>query len=78
MSDDVTDKGAGLITHQADSRIATTLPSSGTFYVRVGDLQRKGGPEYGYRLRVGAPQPDFELRVTPSEINAGGRHERDP
>jgi hypothetical protein len=71
MSDDVTDKGAGLITHQSDSRIATTLPSSGTFYVRVRDLQRKGGPEYGYRLRVGAPQPDFEVRVTPSEINAG-------
>jgi len=71
MSDDVTDKGAGLITHQSDSRIATTLPSSGTFYVRVRDLQRKGGPEYGYRLRVGAPQPDFEVRVTPSEINTG-------
>ena len=71
VSDDVPDKGAGLITHQSDSRIATTLPSNGTFYVRVGDLQRKGGPEYGYRLRVGAPQPDFEVRVTPSEINAG-------
>jgi hypothetical protein len=71
-SDDVADRGAGLIAHQADSRIMMTLPSSGTYYVRVGDLQRKGGPEYGYRLRVSAPQPDFEVRVTPSEINAGG------
>ena len=71
LCDDVTDKGAGLITHQADSRIMIALPSNGTFYLRVGDLQRKGGAEYGYRLRVSAPQPDFELRVTPPEINAG-------
>ena len=70
-SDDVSDKGSGLITHQADSRITFSLPASGTYHLRVGDLQRKGGPEYGYRLRVSAPQPDFELRVTPSEINAG-------
>jgi hypothetical protein len=71
LCDDVTDKGAGLITHQADSRIMIALPSNGTYYLRVGDLQRKGGAEYGYRLRVSAPQPDFELRVTPPEINAG-------
>jgi hypothetical protein len=70
-SDDVSDKGSGLITHQADSRITFSLPANGTYHLRVGDLQRKGGPEYGYRLRVSTPQPDFELRVTPSEINAG-------
>jgi hypothetical protein len=71
VSDDVPDKGSGLITHQADSRIAFSFPANGIYHLRVGDLQRKGGPEYGYRLRVSAPQPDFELRVTPSEINAG-------
>jgi hypothetical protein len=71
VSDDVSDKGSGLITHQADSRVTFSLPANGTYHLRVGDLQRKGGPEYGYRLRVSAPQPDFELRVTPSEINAG-------
>ena len=71
VSDDVADKGSGLITHQADSRITLSLPANGTYHLRVGDLQRKGGPEYGYRLRVSRPQPDFELRVTPSEINAG-------
>ena len=70
-SDDVVDKGEGLMTHHADSRITVTLPSNGTYYLRVGDLQRKGGPEYGYRLRVSAPQPDFEVRATPSGINAG-------
>ncbi len=71
VSDDVPDKGAGLVTHQADSRVMMTLASAGTYFLRVGDLQRKGGAEYGYRLRVGPPQPDFEVRVTPSEINAG-------
>jgi len=71
VSDDAADTGAGLITHQADSRILAVLPASGTYYLRVGDLQRKGGAEYGYRLRVGAPQPDFDVRVTPAEINAG-------
>jgi hypothetical protein len=71
VSDDAPDKSAGLITHQSDSRIAATLPSGGTYYLHVRELQRKGGPEYGYRLRVSSPQPDFEVRVTPSEINAG-------
>ena len=46
VSDDAADKGAGLITHQADSRILAVLPASGTYYLRVGDLQRKGGAEY--------------------------------
>ena len=27
------------------------------------------GEEYGYRLRLSAPQPDFELRVVPSSIS---------
>jgi len=70
ISDDYTDKGSGLITHQADSKITFSLPAGGTYFLRVGDIQRKGGSEYGYRLRVSAPQPDFELRITPSEINA--------
>jgi hypothetical protein len=39
--------------------------------VRVADVQRHGGPEFGYRLRVGPPRQNFELRVTPAEINAG-------
>ncbi len=70
FNDDHPDKGSGLITHQADSRLTFSLPASGTYFVRVEDVQRKGGPEYGYRLRVSAPQPDFELRIAPSEINA--------
>jgi hypothetical protein len=71
INDDVEDAGAGLLTHQADSVLAATLPTTGTYFLRVGDTQHNGGPEFGYRLRISAPRPDFELRVTPSAINAG-------
>jgi hypothetical protein len=71
FNDDSPDEGAGLETHHADSRIMVKLPTAGSYYLYLGDVQQKGGPEYTYRLRIGAPRPDFELRVTPSAINAG-------
>jgi len=72
FNDDYDDPGAGLETHHADSRILTTLPANGTYYLYLGDIQQKGGAEYAYRLRIGAPRPDFDLRVTPSSINVSG------
>ena len=72
FNDDYDDPGAGLETHHADSRILTTLAANGTYYLYLGDAQQKGGPEYAYRLRIGAPRPDFDLRVTPSSINVNG------
>jgi hypothetical protein len=69
-NDDHEDKGAGLTTHHADSWLSATLPADGTYYLHLGDAQRHGGPEYGYRLRIGPPQPDFALRVVPSSISA--------
>jgi hypothetical protein len=72
FNDDREDKGSGLNTHHADSLITATLPARGTFYLHLGDTQQKGGPEYAYRLRISAPRPDFDLRVTPSSINAAG------
>jgi hypothetical protein len=63
-----------LLTHQADSYFVATLPASGTYYVRLADTQRQGGPEYGYRLRLSVARPDFHLLVAPSTIivSAGG------
>lgn len=72
FNDDHEDKGAGLVTHQADSLLGAKLPAAGTYFVRIGDAQRKGGPEYAYRLRISEPRPDFDLRIAPSEINASG------
>jgi hypothetical protein len=69
FNDDFEDKGAGLLTHQADSFLSFKLPAKGTYYLMLTDAQHKGGAEYGYRLRISAPQPDFQLRVVPSSFN---------
>jgi len=69
FNDDFEDQGAGLLTHQADSLISCTLPAKGTYSIQVTDRERHGGAEYAYRLRISHPQPDFELRVTPSSLN---------
>jgi hypothetical protein len=69
LNDDYDDKGAGLLTHQADSRISFKLPTDGIYFLTLADTQHQGGAEFGYRLHVGPPRPDFELRVTPSGIN---------
>jgi hypothetical protein len=69
-NDDFEDKGAPLITHQADSKIQVKLPGAGSYFLTIGDTQHKGGPEYAYRLRISKPQPDFQLRVTPASVNA--------
>jgi len=70
FNDDHDDKFDHLRTHHADSLIHFTLPADGIYYVRLGDAQCHGGPEYTYRLRLSEPRPDFELRVSPSCIHA--------
>ena len=72
FNDDEEDQSAGLETHHADSRIMITLPVNGPYYLYLNDAQHRGGPEYAYRLRISAPRPDFDLRVTPSAINTAG------
>ena len=69
FNDDHEDLGAGVNTHHADSYFMARLPADGTYYVHIGDTAQQGGEEYGYRLRLSAPQPDFELRVVPSSLS---------
>ena len=70
FNDDFDDKGSALLTHNADSYLTFTAPATGRYYIHLSDSQRKGGPEYGYRLRISQPRPDFALRIVPSCINA--------
>jgi hypothetical protein len=70
MNDDFDDKGSGLATHHADSKLSVILPADGPYYIHIGDAQQKGGPEHSYRLRISRPRPDFELRIVPSTISA--------
>ena len=76
FNDDYEDKSTGLNTHHADSWLTATLPAQGVYHLYLGDAQHKGGPEYGYRLRISPPRPDFELRVAPSAINLRGASAR--
>ncbi|MFO0929345.1 MAG: PPC domain-containing protein [Gemmataceae bacterium] len=70
FNDDQPDKGQGLNTHHADSYLKVTLPAEGVYFVHIADTRRHGSSAHAYRLRVSAPRPDFELRVTPCSINA--------
>jgi len=72
LNDDQEDKGTGLNTHHADSYLRVTLPADGAYFLHLGDTQRKGSAAHAYRLRVSAPQPDFALRLVPSNLNARG------
>jgi hypothetical protein len=68
INDDREDLGSGINTHHADSYLMFKAPQDGTYFVHIGDTARSGGEEYGYRLRISAPQPDFALRIVPSSI----------
>jgi len=63
--------GTGWMTHYADSYLRARLPKDGVYYVQLSDARRHGGKAYAYRLRISPPQPDFEIKMTPSSI--GGR-----
>jgi hypothetical protein len=69
-NDDWEDRGQGLQTHYADCYLRATLPAKGAYYLHIGDAQGQASSAHAYRLRVSAPQPDFELRVTPCSINS--------
>lgn len=68
INDDHYDAGSGLNTDHADSYLMVKLPVDGKYHVHLGDTPRRAGKEYGYRLRISQPRPDFELRVIPSKI----------
>jgi hypothetical protein len=73
-NDDNGDKNVGLLTHNADSYLRLRLSEKGAYFVHLADSQNHGGQDYGYRLRISPPQPDFALLAAPSSINilAGG------
>ncbi|OHB77077.1 MAG: hypothetical protein A2Z34_11260, partial [Planctomycetes bacterium RBG_16_59_8] len=62
----------GAITHHSDSFLLARLPKDGVYCVQLADSQQQGGREYGYRLRIGPPRPDFSLCVSPSSLNLRG------
>ena len=69
FNDDHEDKSLGVVTHHADSRIVFKATKSGTYHVHLSDTQNQGGGTYAYRLHLGRPQPEYTLRVVPSNLN---------
>ncbi len=68
LNDDHETPEYGVDTHHADSYLMVKLPADGIYRIHLSDLARDGGEEFGYRLRLSAPQPDFALFVVPSSI----------
>jgi hypothetical protein len=64
-NDDTVDPAEPMVTHHADSRLVWKCPAAGEFAVRIVDMQGKGGGEYGYRLTIAPPRPDFAVRILP-------------
>lgn len=67
-NDDCEDKESGLMTHYADSYLMYTLPQDGDYYVCLTDSQSHGGDDYGYRLRISPPRPDFSVYIDPASV----------
>jgi hypothetical protein len=57
-----------------DSVVHFTAPADGEYVIRIRDVQGLGGDNFGYRLTVRRPRPDFRLTVNPRNPNvpAGG------
>jgi dipeptidyl aminopeptidase/acylaminoacyl peptidase len=49
-----------------DSRLFFDPPADGMYTVRVSDSRNQGGPEFGYRLTVRPPRPDFTVSFSPT------------
>ncbi|MBM3738085.1 MAG: hypothetical protein FJW39_20070 [Acidobacteria bacterium] len=52
-----------------DSFLDFTAPADGDYYVRIRDVRGMGGKEFGYRLNIREPRPDFRLSVNPRNPN---------
>jgi hypothetical protein len=57
----------------SDSLIDFEAPTDGPIMIELADRYGDGGPEYGYRLSVGASRPDFEAFVLIGNPNANGQ-----
>lgn len=57
------DGGAGF---GKDSYLRFDPPADGEYQIRIGDARGQGGPEFGYRVTVRPPRPDYSIRFSPT------------
>ncbi len=63
----------GVGAESSDSLLDFEAPADGLVTIEVTDRYGDGGPEYGYRLSVGASRPDFAVYVLIGNPNANGQ-----
>jgi len=49
----------------ADARIERKFGEAGEYFIRIRDLLQRGGDDFGYRLSIRPPRPDFVLNFSP-------------
>ena len=59
----------GLIPQQTDPDLVTELPADGIYTLKVSELNKEGGVDYRYRLRIGPEEPDFNVYTTSSMVS---------
>jgi len=52
-----------------DSKLHFDPPADGEYFVRIQDVEGRGGRRFAYRLRISEPKRDFTLSVTPRNPN---------
>ena len=59
---------------KAEGRLNFAFPADGVYYFEVGELNQRGGNQYGYRIAVQEYQPGFKLAASADTLNvpAGG------
>ncbi len=58
-------------TSMHDPALSWTAPADGRFVVAVGDLFRKGAPDFRYRLAIAPPRPDFRVSAGVNMLAVG-------
>lgn len=58
-----------------DARIEYRFAQAGSYFIYVEDLLGRGGDDYGYRLAIRSPRPDFSVAFLPDSprLRRGGR-----
>ena len=67
--DDEKQLNVGIILQQIDPALRLTLPADGVYTVKVTDLNKEGGREFRYKLRLGDEEPDFNVYTVRSMCN---------
>jgi hypothetical protein len=49
----------------ADARIERKFGEAGEYSIRIRDLLQRGGDDFGYRISVRSPRPDFAVNFSP-------------